>query len=289
MPKNRKVCGCCNASVYKVSKRTHRWESRRFTRCNWIPSFCIEKMESARQARAWRKSYLRSVDGQSTRRISLRRSHRGNWWWRTIRRGKKPRKRVNFYTREMKFLSRCWFYRGGYREIYSNWVGSNFFSSASFFRGRQVVMQSRRIERWDSIDHLLCSTIISRIKGTRVRGSECRTSVRQVDYPESRSARRSTLFIVTRFKFAVPIYFFFLSFFLFFSSSISLNPVNNYWRIIIIRINMSIVIKKLLKTILKLSFREFYPTRLNLVYSTFDLCNDRKYSIDRKYCTLKNC
>lgn len=80
-------------------------------------------------------------------------------------------------------------------------------------------MQSRRIgETQLGIDHLLRSTIISRIKGTRVRGSECRTSVRQVDYPESRSARRSRLFIVARFKFAGSIYFFFsLSFLPFFS------------------------------------------------------------------------
>lgn len=177
-------------------------------------------MESARQARAWRKSYLRSVDGQSTRRISLRRSHReidGDGRSGEVRSRENVCAAVNFYTREMKFLSRRWFYRGGYREIYSNWVGSNFssFSSAFFFRARQVVMQSRRIERWDSIDHLLCSTIISRIKGTRVRGSECRTSVRQVDYPESRSALDDRHSLSSRDLNLRCQFIFFLSFFFF--------------------------------------------------------------------------
>lgn len=101
----------------------------------------------------------------------------------------------------MKFLSRL------SRNLFKL---SRVFSSSSFFRAREAVMQSRRIgETQLGIDHLLRSTIISRIKGTRVRGSECRTSVRQVDYPESRSARRSRLFIVARFKFAGSIYFFF--------------------------------------------------------------------------------
>lgn len=110
----------------------------------------------------------------------------------------------------MKFLSRL------SRNLFKL---SRVFSSSSFFRAREAVMQSRRIgETQLGIDHLLRSTIISRIKGTRVRGSECRTSVRQVDYPESRSARRSRLFIVARFKFAGSIYFFFLAFLSFFFS-----------------------------------------------------------------------
>ena len=217
LPEKRKVRGRCNIYIYIRCKRLAR---RRIDervedlhiRYNWT-SFrdgigatgrCLMQIVALTEAS--------NRDGQSTR-TSLRRSHRRDWWWRTIRRGKKPRKRapVNFYIREMKFLSRL------SRNLFKL---SRVFSSSSFFRAREAVMQSRRIgETQLGIDHLLRSTIISRIKGTRVRGSECRTSVRQVDYPESRSARRSRLFIVARFKFAGSIYFFFslsfLPFFLF--------------------------------------------------------------------------
>lgn len=148
-------------------------------------------------------------------------------------------------------------------------------------------MQSRRIgETQLGIDHLLRSTIISRIKGTRVRGSECRTSVRQVDYPESRSARRSRLFIVARFKFAGSIYFFFsLSSFFSFPLRYLLTPLitnNNHTdqRQQSLR-NYDFQRRRLLKAILKLSFSRILSDYLFIL----QLFNVLRYCNDRKYCT----
>lgn len=167
----------------------------------------------------------------------------------------------------MKFLSRL------SRNLFKL---SRVFSSSSFFRAREVVMQSRRIgETQLGIDHLLRSTIISRIKGTRVRGSECRTSVRQVDYPESRSARRSRLFIVARFKFAGSIYFFFslsfLPFFLFLLTYLLTPLITNN--------NHTDQCQR--KAILKLSFSRILSDYLFIL----QLFNVLRYCNDRKYCT----
>lgn len=164
----------------------------------------------------------------------------------------------------MKFLSRL------SRNLFKL---SRVFSSSSFFRAREAVMQSRRIgETQLGIDHLLRSTIISRIKGTRVRGSECRTSVRQVDYPESRSARRSRLFIVARFKFAGSIYFFFslsfLPFFLFLLTYLLTPLITNN--------NHTDQCQR--KAILKLSFSRILSDYLFiLLFNVLRYCNDRKY------------